>query len=909
MRRLFLLIATFLLVAGPADAAVRNANSKSRATPMARAPQSRTTGNTSARTSKQTTARTTSPKAISRAATTARATANNASVSARPVGGAPISRAATIARTASAPTTRRSVASNLSTARATTSMSATDSSTFGTGYNTCRDAYFTCMDQFCATANDTYRRCICSSKLPEIQSREQALSDASYQLQEFKNTNMSVIDKTAAEVAAMTSASVGEQKQSVTTDKSASASALSGISEVLNQAKNQSLSTQGTLDIAGNINQIWSTTSLTGGTNISNLTGEALYNAVNAQCAELTIDKCPNSSIQKMVISAYGMYIENDCSLLINTLDQRLSAANGTIRDTEREMQLARLENYNAHNSTSIHDCIAQVRADITADTACGTDYVHCLDITGIYLNYDTGEPIYSPNFYQLESQISLSGDILTNQTNRLLISALNSKRDFATRGLDTCRDISDIVWDEFLRQAVTEIYQGQQERIRLVKNECLDVVNACYDTEANALKDFSNVNEHLLLGSRLELSEQLCREKLDACSNLYGGGTHGMTELIAAMNSITDSKIAGQCQSALRDYAKSICAVPSYDTLHTYPYACRVYAPGEFFYAKKHMCNTYTYQGKIATSHETDADYTAPYTCDVRKIYTSCAAGNYLSGGNCYACPDDCDCPAGSTYESLSPNCPSIALIDDCGTDYIGSLYHQLARYAMQACVRPSESNNPLPNSVLQDLNIVMDEIRTDMSRVLASECEGLGGVWNTDQWIDTKETIIGLRENCESTNCNYETFKGNYTDGFHDITDKGLLLKFYTETASNPKWGYCSAPTNMANIQIIFDANYLDESNKQCTPDANTIQPVRNTTTENPTFPATVMVPTAQSQNTAKCGFCGYYKDGVKYYDKFGEAVTQNLPTSLPGSITLTAKYSLSFDENTAEPICADD
>ena len=173
-------------------------------------------------------------------------------------------------------------------------------------------------------------------------------------------------------------------------------------------------------------------------------------------------------------------------------------------------MNLARLENYNAHNSSSINDCIAMVRKDITADTACGENYVHCLDVTGQYLNQTTGEPIYSENFYQLEAQTSLSGDILTNSTNRLLVAELNRKRSFAENSLETCRDISDEVWDEFMRQAITEIYQKQQNKIREVKEECLEVVNACYDEKNQSLKDFSNIKEELLLGSRLELSEEL---------------------------------------------------------------------------------------------------------------------------------------------------------------------------------------------------------------------------------------------------------------------------------------------------------------------------------------------------------------------------------------------------------------
>ena len=618
---------------------------------------------------------------------------------------------------------------------------------------------------------------------------------------------MAVIDKTAAEVNAMTSATPGEYTQSISKDQSTSVSQLAGISEVLSKTRNKSLSTQGTLDIAGNINEIWSTTDLAGGTNIANLTGEALYNAVHAQCSQMVIDKCPDQSTQTMVVSAYGMYIENDCSLLINELDKKLTNANATIRESERELNLARLENYNAHNSTSINDCIAQVRADITADTACGTDYIHCLDITGRYLNIETGEPIYSPSFYQLESQVSLAGDILTNETNRLLVTELNRKRNYASRGLDTCRDIADAVWDEFIRQAITEIYQGQQERIRTVKNECLDVVNNCYDTQSQSLKDFSNIKEQLLLGSRLELSEQMCREKLDACSNLYGGGSHGMAELITAMQDITSQKIAKECLATLQDYARDLCAVPSNDSLHSYPFACRIYAPGEQRYATIHACNIQT-QAKIPEDTDTltppppqEKPITptkTPYVCEETRIYTSCLEGYYLTyddiydrtpktGNTCTLCPTNCKCPGGTEDKKCPPNnAPEYGVIEDpdiCGDDYVGSLYHKLARYAMQACVRPSESNNTLPATVIQDINVVMDKIRTDMANSLSAECERLGGIWVDTTWIDK-----GPNPDMAAA------------DGKHDITGDQLYNKFYTETSANTKWGYCAETTTTA-------------------------------------------------------------------------------------------------------------
>lgn len=664
------------------------------------------------------------------------------------------------------------------------------------------------MDQFCAKQNESYRRCVCSSKLAEIQSRERALGNAADQLQNFKDLNIDAITKTGAEVTAMLTETSGEAVAANAKDTSASAQQLAGISDVLNKTKKSSLSTAGTLDIAGDINAIWSTTDLAGGTNIANLTGESLYNAVHAQCVDLVASNCASQSILDMVVAAYGMYIENDCTALVTALDKKLVNANSTIRSTEREMNNARLENYNNHNSSSINDCIALVRADITANTACGTDYVHCLDTTGRYLNYDTGEPIYSANFFQLGSQISLSGDVLTNATNRHIVSELNRRRDFAAASLDTCRDLADDVWDEFMRQAIAEIYQGQQERIRTVKNECLAVVNACYDEQSKQLKDFSNIKDQLLIGSRLELSEELCSEKLNACSNLYGGSSDGMQLLLDAMHELTDQKIAKECRTALMEFTQDICRVTGNDTLHSYPYACRTYAPGEQRYAMISKCNSVLsvaastnlynscYAFDISTSgtpsvtwkndtydtgefckNGTPCTYTInlsdekDYFCQKKKVYTKCNEHYYLCGKQCRPCPAGYTCRGGTDAPFADDDNGTIA---SCGTSYPGSLYQKVVRYAMQVCVRPSESTADdyvLPTTVMEDVNVVMDSVRSDMSKSLAAECERLGGVWVAAPWKDT----------------------AGGGSGKHAITGDELFTEFYTETSANKEWGYC--------------------------------------------------------------------------------------------------------------------
>lgn len=676
------------------------------------------------------------------------------------------------ARTATT-TSRPARAATSKTARATLNadLKSIPTNTFNVQQNECQDAYFACMDQFCAAANDKYRRCICSSRLETIKARERVLNQTSDQLTDFKNLNIEAILKTPAEVKAMLTASEGELKLTKTRDNSESSKKLAAISDVLAGTRSNALSTAGQLDIGGDIKQIWNTTDLISGASIANLTGESLYNAVHSQCSELVADRCPSKQTLNMVVSAYGMYIENDCTIILSNLDKQSTNANTAIRQTNREMNIARLENYDAHNATTINDCVAGVRESITADTACGENYVHCLDLTGLYLNRTTGAPIYSENFYKLNDQVSLSGDILTNPTNAKLVAELNKKRKFAEKTLETCRDIADSVWDEFMRQAITEIYQGTQSKIRQVKNECMDVVNTCYDDKTNQLRDYSNIEDQMLLGDRLVLSETMCSEKLTTCSNLYGGGPAGLQLLIAEMRNITDQKIAQNCQSTLQDYAKKLCRTSSND-MQGYPYGCRVYTPGDMLYAQNPQCtylngpDTNEYHTRPEDSlwqTFTPAIGTASalnnFTCWENRIYESCQPGYFWANNKCYTCPNGWSCPGGR--DSARPGAES------CGTDYIGSLYQKMVVYALEYCTRPGTTADTMPTEVLADVNTVMDSIKADMATVLATECKDRGGTWST-------------------------TYELNSETGEPD----GKLTDFYNYTNANIGWGLCHEP-----------------------------------------------------------------------------------------------------------------
>ncbi len=502
------------------------------------------------------------------------------------------------ARTATTPNTSRA-----GVARATKVFN--DISKIGSGYAACRESYATCMDQFCANANDTYRRCYCSSRFAEFRNTENALDQAKTLLMRFEDNNLNAVDKTAAEVGAMYSATVGEA--AIKNDTSAAAKILDEIGDLLSGKKKVNSGTYGTtslgvmsLDFSDDIDDIWSdggssifTGGFGSGQNLSELEGVNLYNAANKQCMNIISDSCESTPVANMARSSYSILITQDCNAYQKSLDKKVESVKQTVRTAEKYLREARLAEYRSHNSADVNECITKVRAALTADTACGANYKRCLDYTGAYINQSTGEPIYSPRLFKLTELINLSGadgsDILAE--NEQFNKFLESRKIFATSALDTCRDISKIVWDEFKRTALIEIAQAQDEKIEEVKMSCVSTMSDCYDTQTSALKDFDTTTAQMTGALSAYAAKQMCMEKVSACAALYGNDTPcefdsksgrllnttacGLTALLNFVDSVDTIRIAEGCETALRNYTTELCT-PTTGTMG-YPWNCRL--------------------------------------------------------------------------------------------------------------------------------------------------------------------------------------------------------------------------------------------------------------------------------------------------------------------------------------------
>ena len=513
-----------------------------------------------------------------------------------------------------------------STARATAVFS--DISKIGGGYASCRESYATCMDQFCANANDTFRRCYCSEKFRDFRDTEDALDQAKVLLQQFEDNNLNAVDKSAAEVSAMYSATAGEA--AIKTDVSGAQSLLNSIGDLLSGKKTKletpQTSTSGSmgimdLDFSTSMDDIWGggggdlfADNSSSATDMTALEGLSLYNTSNKQCVEIIGSNCENQAMLNMATSAYGIMIAQDCNMYEKNVEKKREQVKQAVRQAEKVLRDARLEEYRAHNSADVNECLTKVQNAIKTDVACGPNYERCLDYTGKYINQSTGEPIYSVNLFNLVDLIDLDDTDGESTTN--FYKFLDERKMFATTALDSCRDIADTVWTEFKRVALIEIAQAQDEKIEEVKMSCVSTMAECYDRQAGALKSFDTTESQVTGAISAYAARSLCEDKVAACASLYKGCTPSDSvnnsksnyqipetcPLWAFVDAVDNVRVAEGCADGVQKYVNDLCTPSSGDK--GFPWNCRnaKFAEASLTSAPQGNAESGTFEGMVQT-------------------------------------------------------------------------------------------------------------------------------------------------------------------------------------------------------------------------------------------------------------------------------------------------------------------
>lgn len=699
----------------------------------------------------------------------------------------------TVARSAAAPKARSAMPMGASRARATAVFN--DMSKLGGGYNTCREAYNTCMDQFCAGMNETYRRCFCSNNFRNLRDKEEALDTATTMLARFEDNNLNAVDKTADEVNAMYSATAGEA--AIKKDTSASSALLDEIGDLLSgkkkasDAKTMTSLTGLSIDFSSDLGDIWSSNSsdsffnMNDNTDLTSLEGMELYNNAHSQCMQVINDSCGATAVRNMVKSAYGVLITQDCNAYQKKLDSKTEQVKQTVRTAEKYLREARLEEYRSHNSADVNECMDKVEQAILAPTACGPNYEKCLDNTGVYINSTTGEPIYSPRLFKLNEVISLNGtssDVLGQ--NPTFDKFLDSKRMYAKAALDTCRTISDTVWTEFKRNALIKIAQAQDEKLEEVKMSCVTTMKDCYDSQSDQLKSFDDTTAQAAGALAARASRDMCADKVAACAALYAPdgaeackvdskgkisnmSTCGLASLRNFVNTVDDARIAEGCATAVQNYLKQLCTPTTGDK--GYPWNCRQKRFAE--------SGVDVYNLQVSSNNLTTLTGRSALPMSVRAPTTNTIVQAHLPNVNNLIVNNSVS-PNNSVEQHAEPETRSTA-----GSSQItykkgnnDNFVQMVMNYAFENCGVEQNGIRKLEARTIEGVSLEIQNAYNDMANLLSAECEALDGLWVD---VDYNGSAGGLSA-------------GNPVEAFYDdvygTTHSGAQAKYSADA-----WGRC--------------------------------------------------------------------------------------------------------------------
>jgi len=454
------------------------------------------------------------------------------------------SRAATIGakRQPTTPATGRGTPGR-TTARAAATNSELRDAVMNRDYKTCRQVYYDCMDEFCANKDAQLKRCACSVRMHDFDKTREQLSVAEDKLLDF-NQRLLAVNLDKEDAAAMSVATEGELAFA-TKDTSDSKKLLDEISKKLNASGTDSFNQNLTaISLSLNADAAFDNIDYMMGADTTTKEGAALYNAALPVCREMAAEVCTAEEMS-LVESGYQMTIEQDCNIVAKTYETQTDATRNKIREGAALLDMSRLDIHQKRNSDDILTCKKKMLAQLTETTVCGENMIRCLDISGKYIDPSTGSAFLTVDLAGLSNLIKRPGD---NESwtsvpgNDRFVSYLNSKKDFLAPAMENCQDISDMVWDEFMDDALAQIKLAQDAKLEEIRQGCTTLTSQCLTNAADSLSDFDARALSIFGVAADYTAKKMCDNVQTACTALLGT-TGGDADWVGGMTEIADAK------------------------------------------------------------------------------------------------------------------------------------------------------------------------------------------------------------------------------------------------------------------------------------------------------------------------------------------------------------------------------
>ncbi len=698
------------------------------------------------------------------------------------------------ARGASTATTARSATVARAAADAAQSGGMAETRT-GAAYEQCKNAYFTCMDQFCKLKNDDYRRCSCSDRVYDLTETRDIMQEAGERLTVFTE-NLDTVGMTAAQATAMRTESEGEK--ALTSDKSASKSLLQAI---MNSIKGEDTNVGGKFSDLNTINLSFDTSGAFGnmdaGATIATYNGANLYNAVYPQCRQAVRADCNDASLQRAV-TAYLMAVEQDCNAVQTAIESKQKTMKAAVRESSAMLDLARVENRQKHNSDNNATCLANVESAILSPEVCGPGYRKCLD-NGEFIDITTGSPIEGvTNFAELEHMLTFASNVDSAdqklskiQENQEFVSNFVKRvKKFAQPALDKCTEQADVVWDEYLDKALLDIYYAQKSKVAEIKQGCFDFISNCYSNADKALTaamaELTGDAGIVLQPNKVALTSQMCTDYIESCGNMFGNIIQDYVD------TQKDSDVLSACRAAVKQ---------CFDKFGGSAYQ-NFYYPHSGLFAEGQAADWFTLYDYSTKAPANDKGQVYAYKSQCAKQLTSIDACNDPAiiekafGGLDYIPVNKSDI----TKPTYDPNAT---------THYYGLLknvWKSDEENAAEQVSYPiaSTSGEEVKQRYLRSTGVAT-EIYNQVVDILSTQCQALQGRFIEFQFVNSSlydpnnmcESKFGKASSSDSAPLSqYQSLVELYRVGHKE----NMCPRDYSSTVDTKSWGICSCWENGA-------------------------------------------------------------------------------------------------------------
>lgn len=387
------------------------------------------------------------------------------------------------------------MASNSTATDTTATVTTTDMDELAQITDFCKAQYTQCMDNFCNVLDDNQGRCSCSKNLKNYEKTEQALKQATEDLQDVAQ-KIQYIGLTSDEVETLFTQTEAELEMQTSSDNTQLKNDLDKIKNMIIDVKTASASATTDsgigLDLSGLLDfSIDSTgfdlSTLFGNTtntsSISNQRGEQLYKTASARCKASVLNSCSAQGVDISIITnAYDLEIDKQCIAYERSLTDSNEQMGATVRNAKSVLQKARLLVAQQKNSYDLRGCVNALDTCMQDDFVCGSDYENCLDPSGKYIV--NGEIV-------IGSEPGISGDAAKGALYKMTWSYDSNKNAWSTSegGGSLSEYIENTVTTSSAQKPSNSMSEFLQNKIGYHDDTsgknfgmCMSVLNKCQD-------------------------------------------------------------------------------------------------------------------------------------------------------------------------------------------------------------------------------------------------------------------------------------------------------------------------------------------------------------------------------------------------------------------------------------------